>query len=69
MKNNNNNQLREMRDNSAHMTRSVHLHRHDVSTFPLTVLLRYPITSMTRTLSHQWSNRAGDKQSRSKILL
>ena len=39
---------REMQDNSAHMTRSVHLHRHDV----LTVLLHCPITSRTCTPSY-----------------
>ena len=36
----------------ARMTRSVHLHRHDVLTVHLTVLLHCPITSATRTLSY-----------------
>ena len=34
------------------MTRSVHLHRHDVWNVPLTVLLYCSITSMTRKLSY-----------------
>ena len=50
----------------ARMTRSIHLHRHDV----LTVLLHCPaITSMTLILSYQCSNRAVDDQSRSRTLL
>ena len=49
----------------VHMTRTVHLHRNDVST----VLSHRAITSMTRTLSYQCSNLAGDNQSRSKILI
>ena len=53
----------------AHITRSLHFHRHDVLIVPLTVLLQCPITSMTRTLSYKCSNRAGDNQSRSKFLL
>ena len=60
---------RNKRQQRAHMTRSVHLHRYNVSTDPLTVLLHCPITSMTRTLSYQCSNRAGDNKSRSRILL
>ena len=60
------------------MTRSVHLHRHDGLTVPLTVLLHYPITSMTRKLqawrvnwklSYKCSNRAGNEQSHSRINL
>ena len=43
---------RNARQQRAHMTRSVHLHRHDVLTVPSTVLLHCPITSMTRTLSY-----------------
>ena len=39
---------------------SVHLHKHDVLTVPLTVLLHCPIISMTCTLSYQCSNRAGE---------
>ena len=34
------------------MTRSVHLHRHDVFHVPLTALLHCPITSVTRTMSY-----------------
>ena len=37
---------------SGRYTHSVHLHRHDVLTVPLTFLLHCPITSMTRTLSY-----------------
>ena len=60
------------------MTRSVHLHRHDGLTVPLTVLLHYPITSMTRKLqawrvncklSYKCSNRAGNEQSHARINL
>ena len=43
----NNSSPGEMRDNSAHMTCSVHSHRHDTLTIPLTVLLHCSITSMT----------------------
>ena len=50
------------------MMHSVHLHRYDVLTVPLTVQLHCPITSMMRTLSYKCSNRAGDNQSRSRIL-
>ena len=50
-----------------YMTRSVHLHRHDVLSVPLTVLLHCPITNMK--LSYQCSNQAGDYQSRSRISL
>ena len=32
-------------------TRSVRLHRHDLVTVPLTVLLKSPVTSMARTLT------------------
>ena len=39
---------------------SVHLHKHDVLTVSLTVLLHFPIISMTCTLSYQCSNRAGE---------
>ena len=42
---------RNARQQRAQMTRSVHLHRHDVLTVPLTVLLYCPITYMTRKLS------------------
>ena len=52
--------LGEMRDSSAHMTRSVHSHRHDALTVPLTVLLHCSITNMTRTLSYYCSNRPAD---------
>ena len=52
--------LDEMLDKSAHTMRSVHLHKHDVLTVPLTVLLYCPIISMTCTLSYQCSNRAGE---------
>ena len=48
---------------------SIHLHRYDVLTVPLTVLLNYPITNMTCTLSYYYSNRAGDNQSCLRILL
>ena len=30
-------------EKTAHMVHSIHLHRHDVLTVPLTVLLHYPI--------------------------
>ena len=40
------------RQQHVHMTRSVHLHKHDMLTVPLTVLLHCPITSMTCTLSY-----------------
>ena len=48
------------------MKRSVYLYRHDVLTVPR---LSYycPITSMTRALSHESSNRAGDNHSRQTI--
>ena len=57
------------RQKLAHMTLSVHLHRHDMLHGPLTVLLHCPITSMTRTVSYSCSNQACDSQSRSRILL
>ena len=57
------------RQQCAHMTRSVHLHRHDELTVPLTVLLQCPITSMMRIVSYYCSNRASVNQSRSRILL
>ena len=50
------------------MMHSVHLHKYDVLTVPLTVQLHCPITSMMRTLSYKCSNRAGDNQSHSRIL-
>ena len=43
---------RNARQQRAHMTRFVHLHRLDVLTVPTIVLLQCPITSMTRTLSY-----------------
>ena len=52
IKTKNNSLLGEMRDNSAHMTRSVHSHRHDALTVPLMVLLHCSITNMTCTLSY-----------------
>ena len=61
--------LPNVRQQCAHMTYSVHLHRQDVLTVPLTVLLHCPITSMTCTLSYHYSNWAGDDQSHSRILL
>ena len=51
-----------MRKQHTHMTHSVHLHRHDMLTGPLTVLLHCPITSMTLTLSNLCQNQAGDNQ-------
>ena len=39
-----------VRQQCAHMMCSVHLHRHDMLTVPLTVLLHYPITSMKCTV-------------------
>ena len=42
---------RNARQQRARMTYSVHLHRHDVLTVPLTVLSNCPITSVTQTLS------------------
>ena len=56
------------RQQHAHMTHSVHLHRHEVLTVPLTVLLHYQITRMTCTLPNQCSNQAGDNQSHPRIL-
>ena len=56
------------RQQHAHMTCSVYLHKHDVLTVPLTVLLHYQITRMTCTLPYQCSNQAGDNQSHSIIL-
>ena len=53
------------RQQRAHMTRTVLVHKQAV----LTVLLHWPITSMTPTLSDWCSNRAGDNQSLSRILL
>ena len=55
---------RNARQQCTLMTRTVHLHRRDVST----VLLHCPVTSMTHTQSYECSNRAGDNQSRSRIL-
>ena len=43
---------RNTRQQRAPITRSVHLHRHDLVTVLLTVLLRSPIISMTRTLTY-----------------
>ena len=43
---------RNARQQRAQMTRSFHLHRHDVLTVPLTVLLHRPITSMMCTLPY-----------------
>ena len=43
-----------------------YLHCYDMLTVPLTILLYCPITSMTRTLSYQCSNQAGDNQSHSR---
>ena len=43
---------RNARQQRALMTRSVYLHRHDVLTFLLIVLLHCPITSVARTLSY-----------------
>ena len=57
-----------VRQQCVHMMRSVHLHRHDMLTVPLTVLLNYQITRMTCTLPYQCSNQAGDNQSHSRIL-
>ena len=45
-----------------------YLHRYDMLTVPLTILLHCPITSMTQTLSYQCSNQAGDNQSHSRNL-
>ena len=42
---------RNARQQRARMTRSVHLHRHNELHVPLTVLLHFPITRVTRTLS------------------
>ena len=42
---------RNARQQRAHMSRSVPSYKHDVLTVPLTDLLHYPITSMTRILS------------------
>ena len=50
---------RNARQQRLHMTRIVHLHRHDMST----VLFNCPVTSMTSALSNWCSNRAGDNQS------
>ena len=60
---------RNARQHRTHMTCSVHFHRHDVLTVPLTVLLHCLITSMTRILSYKYSNRAGDNQSHSRIFV
>ena len=56
---------RNARQQRVQETRLVYLHKHDVSTVPLPC----PITSITRTLSYKCSNRVGDNQSRSRILL
>ena len=62
-------QLTQRNARQQRVTRSSCLQRHDVLTVPLTVLLHRPITNMTHALSYQCSIRAGDIQSRSRILL
>ena len=60
---------RNARKKHAHLTRFFHLHRHEVSTVPLTVLLHCPTRSMTCTMSYIVLCLGGDDQWHSRILL
>ena len=52
-----------------HMTHSVHLHRHEILSVPITVQLHCPITSMMHKLSNQCSIWADGNQYYLRILV
>lgn len=58
-----------VRQQHMYMMQSVHQHRHDMFTVPLTVLLHHSITSMMHILSYSCSYLHSDKQLCPRILL